>query len=67
MIAGEALKQAVDLDPSLADRVTDVRLIIAFRNRLVHGYSGTSPELVWGIVQNDVPRLLAEVRAITGN
>ena len=38
-IIGEAMKQALDLDPSLADRVTDVRPIIAFRNRLAHGYS----------------------------
>jgi uncharacterized protein with HEPN domain len=62
MIAGEALRQALDLDASLADVVTDTRLIIAFRNRLAHGYSDILPDVVWGIAQNDVPRLLEEVR-----
>ena len=64
MILGEALRQALDLDPTLADRVTDVQPIIAFLNRLAHGYSDIDPEVVWGIAQNDVPKLLDEVRAI---
>jgi len=65
-IVGEAMRQALDLDPSLADRVTDVRPIIAFRNRLADGYSKIDPGEVWGICQNDVPKLIEEVRAIMG-
>jgi uncharacterized protein with HEPN domain len=63
-ILGEALRQAMELDPALAERLTDVRPIIAFRNRLAYGYSSIDPETVWGIARNDVPRLLAEVRSI---
>jgi uncharacterized protein with HEPN domain len=63
-IIGEALNQAVDLDPSLSGRITDVGRIIAFRNRLIHGYASVSPRIVWGIATNDIPILLAEVRAI---
>lgn len=62
-IIGEALRQAVDLDPSLSDRLPDTRRIIAFRNRLVHG-SDVSLPIVWRIVNRDVPKLLDEVRAI---
>jgi len=62
-IIGEALRQAVDLDPSLSDRLPDIRRIIAFRNRLVHG-SDVSLPIVWRIVNRDVPKLLDEVRAI---
>jgi uncharacterized protein with HEPN domain len=60
-IIGEALKQALDLDPSLRDRIADIGRVIAFRNRLIHGYSTVSPQIVWGIVSNDVPILLNEV------
>jgi len=63
-IIGEALNQALGLDPSLRDRITDIGRIIAFRNRLIHGYASVSAQIVWGIVSNDVPVLLAEVRAI---
>jgi uncharacterized protein with HEPN domain len=65
-IIGEALRQAPDLDPSLADEIPELRRIIAFRNRLAHGYAEVSPEIVWGIAAVDVPRLLAGVRAIMG-
>jgi uncharacterized protein with HEPN domain len=63
-IIGEALKQAADLDPSLSAHVHDLRAIIALRNRLVHGYRDISPEIVWSIAAEDVPRLLREVRAL---
>jgi uncharacterized protein with HEPN domain len=62
-IVGEALRQAAVLEASIADEVPEFRRIIAFRNRLAHGYADISPEIVWGIATNDVPRLLAEVRA----
>lgn len=35
------------------------RLIIATRNRLVHGYLGIDNDTLWSIIQNDVPSLLA--------
>ncbi len=63
-IIGEALKQAAYLDPSLSEHIHDLRSIVAFRNRLVHGYRDISPELVWDIANNDVRRLLAEIRAL---
>jgi len=54
-IVGEAMRQALDLDPSLADQVTDIRPIIAFRNRPAHGYSKIDRGEVWAICQDDVP------------
>ena len=65
-IAGEALRNAVELEPSLLDKVSHARDIIAFRNRLIHGYSQVSNELVWGVVERDVATLRVEVgEAIT--
>jgi uncharacterized protein with HEPN domain len=63
-IIGEALKQALDIDASIAGRITEARRIVAFRNRLIHGYADVSPQIVWGISRSDVPILLEEVSRI---
>jgi uncharacterized protein with HEPN domain len=56
-IIGEALVQALRLDPSLSSRITNPGRIIAFRNRLIHGYSSVADDIVWGIVQANLPTL----------
>ncbi len=38
------------------------RLLIATRNRLIHGYLGIDDDIVWNIVQVEVPRLLLQLR-----
>lgn len=38
------------------------RMVIATRNRLVHGYLGIDNDTLWSIIQTDVPALLAELR-----
>jgi uncharacterized protein with HEPN domain len=35
--------------------------LIAFRNRLIHGYWGVDLILVWDVIANDLPALKAEV------
>jgi uncharacterized protein with HEPN domain len=66
LFIGEALRQAAVLEASLADEIPEFRRIIAFRNRLAHGYADISPEIVWGIAADDVPKLLTEVRTVMG-
>ncbi len=34
------------------------RLVIATRNRLIHGYLGIDNDTLWSIVQDDIPPLL---------
>ena len=63
-IIGEALNQALRFDPSLAVRISDSRRIIAFRNLLIHAYGSVSDEVVWGIVETNLPNLRLEVTAI---
>ncbi len=63
-IAGEALHLALRLDPALAERVTDSGRIIAFRNRLVHGYASVAHEVVWGLLEANLPTLRREVEAL---
>ena len=38
------------------------RLVIATRNRLIHGYLGIDNDTLWSIVISDVPALLACLR-----
>ncbi len=37
------------------------RKVIAFRNRLIHGYWSVDLLLVWDVIANDLPRLKTEV------
>jgi uncharacterized protein with HEPN domain len=41
------------------------RLLVATRNRLIHGYLGLDDDVLWSIIQDDVPALLVELRALT--
>ncbi|MDO3376550.1 HepT-like ribonuclease domain-containing protein [Geoalkalibacter halelectricus] len=34
------------------------RMLIATRNRLIHGYLGIDDDILWSIIQDDVPGLL---------
>jgi uncharacterized protein with HEPN domain len=66
-ILGEALGKLAKLDPALAERIADHRRIIAFRNVLIHGYDTILDEVVWGVVETQLPSLrsiLSELLAI---
>ena len=54
-IIGEALNQALHLDPSLATRISDAGRIIAFRNRLIHAYASIADAVVWGVLKPTFP------------
>ena len=40
------------------------RLMVATRNRLIHGYLGIDNDTVWSIVRSDIPALLTQLHAI---
>lgn len=60
-IAGEALAQLLRVAPTLEDRITDCRRIIAFRDRLIHGYAQVADDIVWGIIEKNLPVRRREV------
>lgn len=37
------------------------RMVIATRNRLIHGYLGIDDDTLWSIIQTDVPKLLPQL------
>jgi uncharacterized protein with HEPN domain len=63
-IIGEALAQLARVDPAVAERITDFRSIIAFRNILIHAYAQLDDRIVWGIVESKLPVLTHEVAAL---
>lgn len=58
-IVGEALGGLRRADPALAASIPDLPRIIAFRNLLIHGYATVDDRLVWGVVEREIPGLLA--------
>ena len=40
------------------------RLVIATRNRLIHGYLGIDNDTLWSIIRSDIPALLPNLRAL---
>jgi len=42
------------------------RKMNALRNVLIHNYEGADPELVWAIVERDIPPLLEAVQRLVG-
>lgn len=42
------------------------RTIVSTRNRIAHGYLGIDNDIVWDIIQNDIPALLPALRRIPG-
>lgn len=40
------------------------RMLIATRNQLIHGYAGIDDDVLWSIVQTDIPELLVALREL---
>ena len=60
-IVGEALLGLLRIAPDLQKRVSDTRRIVAFRNRLIHGYASVADEVVWGVVETNLNLLRQEI------
>src|SRR5690606_39067741 len=63
-IIGEALTQLRRIDPSAAERITDWRSIISFRNVLIHNYGVIDHSKTWDIIENELPLLRRELQAL---
>ncbi len=64
-IIGEA-SQKVGAEFRAAHPEVPWREMKSLRNVLIHNYEGTDPELVWAIVDRDIPMLLEKVRRLLG-
>ena len=60
-IIGEALGRLEQRDPPTAARISELRRIIDFRNRIIHGYDTVDDTVVWGVIETHLPSLIKEV------
>lgn len=61
-IMGEAINQLQKHNPSIT--LPDARAIVATRNRVIHGYDSDTPEFLWSLVINHIPKLRQDVAAL---
>jgi uncharacterized protein with HEPN domain len=65
-IVGEALAQLARLDAAMAEKIPDLREIIAFRNVLIHGYAVIDRARVWRVIEENLPQLRAALAELLG-
>ncbi len=63
-IVGEALSQLLKIAPQFAERFSERRRLIAFRNRVIHGYATVDDDIVWSIVQTKLAVLFEEIEVL---
>jgi uncharacterized protein with HEPN domain len=63
-VLGEALNLLIQHTPSLRKELSDVRLAIDMRNRLIHGYASVDTGIVWATAQADIPNLRDELQGL---
>jgi len=60
------LKDAVVRNLKLAHSEIPWRQIIAMRNQLIHAYLGVDLDVVWDVVQVELPLLIQQLKAVIG-
>lgn len=61
-IIGEAVRNLIELQPDI--EISASRKIIGLRNIISHAYDSIEPELIWGIIQRDIPKLGLEIQQL---
>ena len=60
-ILGEACARLSKLEPSLMNSITNLKLAIDLRNRIIHGYDSVDDEIVYLTVKQDLGDLKADL------
>ncbi len=63
-IIGEALHRLGVEDTKTAAQIAELPRIVAFRNRIIHGYDAVDDATVWGVVEKHLPPLVAKVEQL---
>lgn len=68
IIVGEALNAASDHgnNSALTDAIPELRAIIATRHRIAHEYDGLDIAIIWSIVADRLPKLIAQIEGALG-
>ncbi len=63
-IIGEAIRKMNEINPNI--QITASKNIIGLRNIISHAYDSVEPEMLWGIIQKNIPVLADEIRNLKG-
>ena len=61
-IIGEAIRKVVEIQPDI--QISSTKKIIGLRNIISHAYDSVEPELIWAIIQRDIPVLYDELQKL---
>ena len=61
-IVGEAVRKIIEIRPDI--EISSSKKIIGLRNIISHAYDSIEPELIWGIIQRDIPKLSDEIQKL---
>lgn len=61
-IIGEAVNRIYKQDPHI--KISGIKGIIALRNFIAHAYDSVDHQILWGIVQKDLPILRSEIERL---
>jgi uncharacterized protein with HEPN domain len=61
-IIGEAIRKMLEIEPDI--QISASKNIIGLRNIISHAYDSVEPEMIWGIIQKNIPLLSDEVKMI---
>ena len=61
-IIGEAVRKIIEIEPDIS--ISAAKNIIGLRNIISHSYDSVEPELLWGIIQQNIPILSLEISHI---
>lgn len=60
-VIGEALNAARRMEPSLEERIPDLRVAVGVRNRIVHGYDEIDHVILYETVTISLPKLIGQI------
>lgn len=61
-IIGEAVNRILKVDPDF--QIKNAKNIIGTRNRIIHSYDNISDEVIWTIVQRELPDLKMQIEKL---
>jgi len=61
-IIGEAVRKIIEIEPDIS--ISAAKNIIGLRNIISHSNDSVEPELLWGIIQQNIPILSLEISRI---
>ena len=61
-IIGEAVNKLYQIEPNI--NISGIAKIVGLRNLIIHAYDSVDTEIIWGIIQKDIPVLKEEIKQL---